>query len=211
LIAGFGGPEAVRTQALGALADDDLRWALELATWLVRSASCDPSGTGAQPEDRELLASVLRTIGQRTTSANIRNWCLTRARELEGVSDLARFRRPRFSIGEIMAGRPETYVHVLRVMLVPELCDGVDVEIGWQFTDGATAGLHVRNFVAAPTDGTAAAHRLELDRSTWASILAGRTSLDEAIGSELVNVHGDVDVVRSTLACFEHPSLGGTA
>ena len=36
LIDGFGGADEVRRQVDVALADDDVRWALELATWLVR-------------------------------------------------------------------------------------------------------------------------------------------------------------------------------
>ena len=31
---------------------------------------------------------MLRAIGRRTTAANIRNWCLVRARELDGLLDL---------------------------------------------------------------------------------------------------------------------------
>ncbi|MEZ5259870.1 MAG: alkyl sulfatase dimerization domain-containing protein [Ilumatobacteraceae bacterium] len=86
LIDGFGGAEAVRSQARAAIDDDDLRWALELSTWLVRcETNEDGRADGGTPDDRALLAGVLRTIAQRTTSANLRNYCLTRARELEAA------------------------------------------------------------------------------------------------------------------------------
>ena len=89
MIAGFGGRDAVRSQARTALAADDLRWALELSTWLVRcEVGPDGRADAGTADDRGLLASVLRTIAQRTTSANIRNWCITRARELDGLHDL---------------------------------------------------------------------------------------------------------------------------
>ncbi|MEZ5225392.1 MAG: alkyl sulfatase dimerization domain-containing protein [Acidimicrobiales bacterium] len=81
LIEGFGGRTEVRSQAEAALADNDLRWALELATWLVRSRPhADGRADGGSPQERGLLATVLRTIARRTTAANIRNWCLTRKR-----------------------------------------------------------------------------------------------------------------------------------
>ena len=70
LIAGFGGAERVREQCGRAIDDGDYRWALELATWLARAEH-------ASVADRRQLANVLRLIGQRTTSANVRNWCLT--------------------------------------------------------------------------------------------------------------------------------------
>ncbi len=94
LIDGFGGADEVRRQVDAALADDDVRWALELATWLVR---VDPD----HADDRRRLAGALRTVGQRTTAANIRNWCLTRARELDGGVEVSRFRRHRFSKEQI--------------------------------------------------------------------------------------------------------------
>ncbi len=72
LIDGFGGADEVRRQVDAAITDDDVRWALELATWLVR---VDPDHV----DDRRRLAAALRTVGRRTTAANIRNWCLTRA------------------------------------------------------------------------------------------------------------------------------------
>ena len=105
LIDGFGGADEVRRQADAALADDDLRWALELASWLVR---VDPD----HAEDRRRLASALRTIAQRTTAANIRNWCLTRALELDGQLDVSRFRRHRFSGGQVaILGRHRAGAH----------------------------------------------------------------------------------------------------
>ena len=64
LIAGFGGRAKVRELAATAIDTDDLRWATELATWLVRSSE-------PHDDDRRLLARALRTIGQRTPAANI--------------------------------------------------------------------------------------------------------------------------------------------
>ncbi len=176
LIDGFGGVGEVRAQVDAALADDDLRWALELASWLVR---LDPECG----EDRGRLASALRAIGQRTTAANIRNWCLTRALELDGHLDVSRFRRHRFSGGQLATADAGELVHILRVMLDPARCGGAERHLRVQFPDGA-AGLHVRNGVAAPTDGDGAELVLEIDRRVWGDVLNGRRMITEVLDDD---------------------------
>ena len=208
LIEGFGGRGAVRDQAREALEGDDLRWALELATWLVRSeVGDDGRADGGTPEERTVLASVLRAIGQRTPSANVRNWCLTRALDLEGRIDLTRFRSQRFSAGEIGNGDPVTYVHALRVLLDPDRTEGVDDEVAWRFPDGTAAGLHVRHGVAVPTDGGDAELVVELDEATFAAVLSMRRTLAEAVEAGDAHIVGDGDRARRVLDCFDLASL----
>ena len=89
LVAGFGGADVVRAQIADAVATDDLRWALEMATWLVRLHD-------VHDDDRARSADILRHIAQRTTAANVRNWCLTRARHLDGSARTDRFHTHRF-------------------------------------------------------------------------------------------------------------------
>ncbi len=208
LIAGFGGADEVRSQARAALADEDLRWAIELATWLVR---CEPDSDGradgGTPEDRALLASGLRTVAQRTTSANLRNHCLTRARELDGDLDLSRFRTHRFSRGEVLANPAELYVHTLRVLLDPTRADGIDDHLRFEFADGTTTGLRFRRCVAVPTDGAGAEVAIALDIEAWADLLSNRTTLGEAIEAGRVTVTGDRARVVAILGCFDHAAL----
>jgi alkyl sulfatase BDS1-like metallo-beta-lactamase superfamily hydrolase len=113
LIAGFGGADAVRQQADDALVGDDVRWATELATWLVRA--------GGDADDRRRLATCLRTIAQRTPAANIRSWCLTRALYLDGSLDLSRLYRHRFSRAQVLGSPPDRSVHILRVSASAQL------------------------------------------------------------------------------------------
>ncbi|MCP3911023.1 MAG: MBL fold metallo-hydrolase [Actinomycetia bacterium] len=209
LIAGFGGAVEVRAQAHRALDDGDLRWALELATWLVRG-EVDGKGRidGGTAQDRSLLASVLRAIAQRTTSANARNWCLTRALELDGLLDLGRFRVHRFGRGEVLANPPEVYVRALRVVLDPERAEGVNEHLRWEFADGTRVGVHVRRQVAVPTDGSGAELAIGLDLETWAEILAGKLTLTEAVASGAVRLSGDEERVLRLLGSFDHPTLG---
>jgi alkyl sulfatase BDS1-like metallo-beta-lactamase superfamily hydrolase len=208
LIAGFGGRDVVRAQARTALSTDDLRWSLELATWLIRcEVGADGRADGGTADDRALLASILRAIAQRTTAANIRNWCLTRARELDGLQDLSRLRRHRFSAAEVMAAEPVAFVHGLRVLLVPERAEGVDVHVAWEFEGEVRAGLHIRHCIAAPTDGEGAGHTIHLARTTWADVLAGKRTIAEVFAVADASVDGDPGTVRAALAVFDHPAL----
>ncbi|MCP5026961.1 MAG: hypothetical protein GY929_11825 [Actinomycetia bacterium] len=209
LIAGFGGVDEVRDQARRALDDMDVRWALELATWLVRG-EVDEQGRidGGTEADRRLLASVLRAIAQRTTSANARNWCLTRALELDGTLDLARFRVHRFSRGEVVANPADVYVRALRVVLDPDRAEGVNEHLRWEFADGTRVGLHLRRQVAVPTNGQGADLAIALDLESWAQILSGRQTFSEAVGAGTVTVTGDEARIRRVLSSFDHPSLG---
>ncbi len=146
LIAGFGGRETVRGLVVTAIDADDVRWATEMATWLVRS-------TAAEQQDRNLLARALRVIGQRSPAANIRSWCLTRALSLEGAIDTSRLYQHRFGRQQVISSPVERSVHVLRVLVNPDDLGDVDVHVGWDVGSGVVTGLHFRNGIACPTDG----------------------------------------------------------
>jgi len=208
LIEGFGGRDAVRQQSVQALADNDVRWALELATWLVRSQH-NPHGRldGGSAEDRQQLAAVLRTIAQRSTAANIRNWCLTRALELDGHLDLARQRVHGFRAAEVLA-QPANAVHVLRVLLDPQRAQAVDTHIGFAFNTGGRAGLRLRRGVAIPTDGLNADLVLALSADTWAQVLSGKQLMADAQREGLITLQrGSWTEVLGVLACFDLASL----
>jgi alkyl sulfatase BDS1-like metallo-beta-lactamase superfamily hydrolase len=206
LVEGFGGEEIVREAVRTAIDDDDLRWAVEMGSWLVRRTDEDgePLGTDA---DCALLAEAIRAIGQRTSAANIRNWCLTRALELEGTIDLSRLRTHVFGRGAVLGAQPAITVHAMRVLVDPEAASGVDDQLRWRFTDGVTVGLHVRNHVAVPTDGAAAELEVALDIETWAAICSGRTTIGAAIGDGSVSATGDRARIDRIIACFDHPGF----
>ena len=203
LVAGFGGAEAVRAQARAALDDDDVRWALELGSWLVRSDDT--------PEDRALLARALRTVAQRTPAANIRSWCLTRALALEGTIDTGRLFRHRFSRAQVLAAIPDRCVPVLRVLVDPDLVHGRDLHLAWDFGAGPVVGLHLRNSVAVPTDGTGASAVVRVAPEVWADLLTNRTALTAAVADGRVVVDaptpGVVDEALAVLAGFEVDGL----
>lgn len=199
MIVGFGGAEEVRRQADTALADGEVRWALELASWLTRVDS-------AEQGDGDRLAAVLRTIGQRTTAANIRNWCLTRARHLEGTLDTSRFHTHRFDRAHVADAPAGEALHVLRVMLDPQRCGGSDRHLCLDLGNDR-AGLHVRNGVAVPTDGNGADITLTISRSTWAAVVAAKAHLDEALDTEEASTGGYDAEAMEFFSWFDHPGF----
>lgn len=184
MIAGFGGADAVRAECDAALAADDLRWAVDLASWLVRVDD-------ALPADRGRLATALRSIGQRTTSANVRNWTITRARELEGAIDLSRHRRHTFGIRAAMALDPGDLIAALRVRVDPEIAAGRDAHLAFDVAEYGVFGLHLRRSIAVPTDGDGAGVVIALDRATLAELVAERLALSDAESAARASVRGD--------------------
>lgn len=199
MIEAMGGVDAVRERTRAALAADDLRWALELASILV-------AAEGAEPADRQLLADALRTVAQRTSAANIRNWCITRARDLEGTGDLSRFNQHRFNRAQVLTGPIEGSVHVLRVLVDPDRLTGVDLHLAVAL-DGERTGLHLRNHIAAPTDGAGATAVVSTTRATWAEVLTGRTTLRDAVASGAATIDGDPDTVLTALGAIDLPGF----
>jgi alkyl sulfatase BDS1-like metallo-beta-lactamase superfamily hydrolase len=195
LIAGFGGREEVARQASAALDDNEIRWGVELATWLARSAA-------ATQADRDLLARGLRLVAERTPAANIRNWAVTRARHLDGQTPMDRFMTHTFGAKSIAHAASPDLVHTLRVLLDPARAEGVNAHLRIT-VDGESAGLLVRNCVAVPTDGSGATAEASMTRVTFVSVLSGRTKWSDAT----IDVTGDASVVDAVRRCLDHPCI----
>ena len=207
LIAGFGGKGNVRSAIDQALDEQDYRWAIELASWLVRDEAdshgrCD----AGEAQDRTRLASALRGVAQSTTAANVRNWCLTRALELDGSLSLERFREHRFRAGDLMAAPATNSVATLRVLLRPEKALGLNSEVCVRFDDGSSAGLRIRNQVAVPTTGRQADCTLTINQGDWATVLAGKAQLVQLLEEGKADVDNP-DKLREIFGCFDLASL----
>ncbi len=208
LIAGFGGHETVRAQTIAALEANDLRWATELASWLVRSP--DPSLAEGDLTDRSLLARALRLIGQRSPAANIRNWCLTNARDLDGTGPMDRYRVHRFRRGDVLKNPAGAFTK-LRVLVDPKRAANIDHRAVFQFAGHQPVTVHLRNSVlvqiAEPAAHTSAAHStVSLDPSTWFALLTKATTWDEATANGSVVVDGDATSLARLIAAFDLPS-----
>ena len=195
LVNGFGGLDAVRQEFDQALQNADYRWALELSDWLVRVSQ--------DAADQNRQATALRAVAQRTTSANIRNWCTTKALELDGLLNLDRFRQHRFGYSEVLAGEPTAFVKVLRVLLDPAKARGLNTEICWLFEDGSRAGLRLRDQVAIPTDGSDADMTVELSHEVWARMLSGKVSPEQAAIAGEIAVQGSIEELLRVLGAFD--------
>lgn len=199
LIEGFGGREAVAEKCRAAVEADDIRWATELATWLVRS-------DGATDDDRRLLAGCLRIIGERTPAANIRNWVITRARHLDGSFPMDRYMQHNFNPKFLAETPASNIVHTLRVVLDPDKVDGINQHIAFTI-GGETSGLHVRNGVAVPTDGWGATSVVSMSRETFLGMIAGRSKWSELVAAGAINVTGDRAMVDHVRVAFENDGI----
>lgn len=204
MIEGFGGRESVINHYDTAMQVQDLRWAIELATWLV---NVDAVNQQDATEDRQRLARALRGVGQTTTSSNVRNWCLTRARSLEGQLDTSRFFNHRFRRDELLNAPPTAAIPVLRVLLDADKSADVDAEIAWFFGPTTKAGLRIRRGVAIPTAGSHPDFSMTMSPETWADILCGTLNIWSAEAQGLVSVEGDLTRLQAALACFEVTTL----
>jgi len=196
LITGFGGRAAVAQQCAAALAADDVRWATELGTWLAKSED-------ATQDERNLLAACLRVIAERTPAANIRNWAITRARHLDGSFSMDRFMKHGFNPKFISTASVVGLIHTLRVVVDPDKIAGVNHHIAFVIGD-ETAGLHIRNSVAVPTDGWGATTMVKMPRETLLTLLSERTTWSKELADGNIVVSGDTGVVDRVRAAFEN-------
>ena len=207
LIEGFGGLDKVRAAIDAALAADDYRWAIEMASWLVRSErNARGRADAGAPEDRQRLATALRGVAYATTSANVRNWSLTRALELDGSSNLERFRIHRFQKRELARRPAVESVGLLRVLLLPERAGDMEQTLRVIFTDGGDVSLTIRHGVAVPGNRQDAAVTLSLASDHWFDMMAGKLSLNQALADGVAETSNDADV-QSFLRCFDLESL----
>jgi len=165
------------------------------------------SQVNAPEEDRLRLAAGLKGVAYSTPSANARNWCLTRALELEGQLDLSRFRVHRFREREILNTRAGQWVSVLKVLLVPMRSAGKSGSLGFEFSDGSSAGLIIRNQVAVPCESDQCDSVIKADHAAWAKLLGGKMNLSEFLESANgLTVEGK-SKASELLACFDLPGF----
>jgi alkyl sulfatase BDS1-like metallo-beta-lactamase superfamily hydrolase len=201
LIAGFGGRAEVASQVAKALSADDIRWATELATWLVRSE-------GATQDERNLLAQCLRLIAERTPAANIRNWCITHARHLDGSFPLDRYMVHNFNPKFLAESAAMGIVHTLRVILDSDKIEGMNHHIAFTVGD-ETCGLHIRNCVAVPTDGWGAQSLVTMSRDIFMGVVSGRLPWSEAFAAGDIRVSGDNVAVDQFRMSLENKGFAG--
>ncbi len=207
LIEGFGGIDVVRQAVDQALAEEDYRWAIELASWLVRSQLNEHGRADAgEAEDRHRLAQGLRGVAYSTTSANVRNWCITRALELDGSSNLQRFRTHRFQKRELARRPARESLGLLKVLLIPERAGELEQTLKMTFAEDDAAGLSIRHSVAVPGDGNQATLTASISADRWFDIMAGKLALSQALGDGTLTT-SDAEGLKAFFACFDLETL----
>ena len=207
MIEGFGGKNKVREIIDNSLKEEDFRWAIELSSWLVRS-ELNNQGTAdaGEPEDRKRLATSLRGVAYSTSAANIRNWCITRALELDESLNLSRFRRHRFNKKDLSRRSPADSLSLLRVLLIPEKADGLDLTIKINFNKVENVFYSLRNSVAVVCKETKPNLSISVNEDCWFDILSGKKTLSEALDEKAIETDQEEEV-KKFFTCFDHKTL----
>jgi alkyl sulfatase BDS1-like metallo-beta-lactamase superfamily hydrolase len=122
---------------------------------------------------------------------------------LDGSLDATRFNTHRINKRQILSGPISSAVSILRVLLEPTRAEGIDIYIAFNFSQGQKTGLHIRNCVAVPTDGSSATNSISCELAVWADILSGSTTLSQAIAASVLQIDGNKTQVLRALACFD--------
>ena len=195
LIRELGGRDAVRQKISDAIEGNDIRWALELATWLVRS-------TEVSGEDKNLLATCLRIIASRTPSANVRNWCITRARHLDGSGVLDVMYQHRFNSRNTSSLSTHDLLNTLRVLVDPKRAEGLHCAATF-IIDDEPFTMALRNSVSVLDDSETSVVEVTMTRDTLNALFSFRTSFGHEHAEGRITVRGDEETLASFLSVYE--------
>jgi len=196
----LGGRDRVLAAAKAAMEKREYSWAAQLVNYLYR---LDPMDADA----RRIKAEALRQMAYVSTGANNRAHLLSQALALEGKVSLPRVMPP---AAETIAAFPVDFVDYFRVRLDPAKSSDTDAVIRFDFTDGSSAGLHLRRAVAEFIDDFDSYPRdvdsvLALSGEAWARLYLGAASVEELIeGGEITVTGGDAAEALRVLSCFDN-------
>jgi alkyl sulfatase BDS1-like metallo-beta-lactamase superfamily hydrolase len=195
----MGGRDGVLAAATEAMEKKEYAWAGQLVNYLYR---LDP-----EDEDvRSLKAEALRQMAYVSTGANDRAHLMSQALALEGKVTLPRLVPP---APETVAAFPTTFVDYFRVRIDPVKSGDTDSVLRFDFTDGNSAGLHVRRAVAEFIEDPDKYVRkpdiiLKLSGDTLAKIYLSEGTIEDLIESgDLEVAAGDVANVARVFGSFD--------
>ncbi|MCP4871206.1 MAG: MBL fold metallo-hydrolase [Proteobacteria bacterium] len=198
----MGGFDRVLGEAQGALADGEPRWALELAG---RLDAADPTGPAAEAVDA-LVVDALHAVGGASGNTNGRAYLLESAWErVHGVPKPA---APTPSDGLVEAIPLSMLFTQMRVRLMPGAAEGVTEAVRFDFDDGQTFVITVRNGVAEtvagePLPGTPPpTATVTTSPALWRELALGRIGAPRAIATGRLDVD-DLRAFRAFMARFD--------
>jgi alkyl sulfatase BDS1-like metallo-beta-lactamase superfamily hydrolase len=195
----MGGRNNVLKAAKQSFAKRELAWAAQLGNYLFTIDSKDP-------EARKFLAEVYRALGQTSISVIGRTFILSEARALEGKVQIPKVILP---TPETITKNPAFFVDMFRVRIDPKKSETTEKMLVFNFSNGATAGLHVRKgiaeFVANPSSHYKQADIVfSIDPKTWTQLYLNSTTLDEAAKSGgLKLTKGSLEDLKAIMDLFD--------
>ncbi len=201
LVALMGGRIKVLAAATDALKKKEYAWAAQLVNYLYR---IDPQ----DKEVRTVKADTLRQMAYVSTGNNDRAHLMSQALALEGKVTIPRLVPP--PPAQISAS-PATYVDYFRVRIDPLKSDETDGFVRFDFTDGTSAGLHVRRAIAEYVELPDAYLRepdiiLSMSGETWARLYLSQATPEELIENGDLEVTGDAAEAARVINLFDRYS-----
>jgi alkyl sulfatase BDS1-like metallo-beta-lactamase superfamily hydrolase len=199
IVAMMGGRTKVLQEARKSFAKRELAWAAQLGNYLF---TIDAKDT----ETKKFLSEVYRAFGQSSKSFIGRAFFLSEARALDGIEQIPRVVPP---TAQTIGGDPAFFVNMYRVRIDPRKSENTEKMVVLNFSNGTTAGLHVRRGIAEfvadpakhyrPADITAT-----IDAKTWAALYLNSTTVEEAAKSGgLKMTKGSLEDLKAVMDLFD--------
>lgn len=198
----MGGRDKVLAAAKEAMNKREYAWAAQLANYLYR---LDPQDI----EVRKTKAEALRQMAYVSTGANDRAHLMSQALALEGKVNIPRLVAP---ASRVIVESPTTFVNYFRVRIDPDKSGLTDRFLRFDFSNGDSAGLHIRRavaeFIADPKKHYRAPDvTLAMSPETWSKVYLSSATPKELIDAGDIKVTGDVHEAERVLSLFDRYSM----
>ncbi|XP_071089046.1 linear primary-alkylsulfatase-like [Haliotis cracherodii] len=193
-----GGVDRCVTTAQEALDKGDYRWALTLASHVIR---VDQQNTNA----RQIASLCMMALGNQQISANGRNYFFTSALEVLGELNTKGNEGNRRQ-GFIRAAPMATLFSMMRVRFMPETCPNTNTTVLFEFTDFNTfISLTVRNSITVIGDRPLTSYQIKVKttEAVWREITISKMAALTSYASGEIEIDGGIIHFRNVMSCFE--------
>lgn len=174
----MGGREKVLQAANESYGKKEFAWAAQLGNYLYTINSEDKDA-------RMLLSKAYRQLGHISKSMIGRSFLLSEARAFGGETQIPIAILPK---AEIIESEPAFFVDMFRVRIDPKKSENVEQMVVFNFTNGTTAGLHIRKGIAEYVADPSKHYRqadivMIVSTKAWSGLYLNSISLDQAIAN----------------------------
>jgi alkyl sulfatase BDS1-like metallo-beta-lactamase superfamily hydrolase len=197
----MGGRTKVLAAASSALENKEYAWAAQLVNYLYQ---LDPQ----DKEVRKIKAEALRQMAYVSTGANDRAHLMSQALALEGKVILARVIPP---APEVISASPTVFLDYFRVRIDPLKSGETDSFIRFDFSNGTSAGLHIRRavaeFIAEPDKHSRKSDvTVAMSGETWAKLYLSQATPEDMVKDGSLKVAGDPAEAARLINLFDRYS-----